>query len=154
MMHPETGPSARERGGTALLRRTFCAAEVHSVTYIDILFDAPAGDGARFREIQDGRGCRVEVGRWLERPDGSWALRIARDDLPEAHVDDTLTTKLDASDGEPWRDLARPRARPSLATVSLQAAASFLCSKLDDVERRAKELRSLGNTARERGDSE
>lgn len=49
---------------------------------INIIFDGPPGpNGPRFVEIETDDGHSVNVGDWVERVDGYWALRIAR--LPE-----------------------------------------------------------------------
>lgn len=49
------------------------------VTYIDILFDAPPGPtSGRFIEVEDESGKSIQVGEWIERADGYWALRIPR----------------------------------------------------------------------------
>ena len=45
--------------------------------YIDIMFDAPPGpEPGRFIEVEDAKGNGVRVGDWIERDDGTWALRI------------------------------------------------------------------------------
>jgi hypothetical protein len=44
--------------------------------YIDIVFDTPDGPGGEFEEIQDSAGRPIDCGRWLERPDGRWVLRL------------------------------------------------------------------------------
>lgn len=47
------------------------------MTHIDIVFDGPPGpDGGRFVEVEDSTGHSISVGKWIERPDGYWALRI------------------------------------------------------------------------------
>ncbi len=44
---------------------------------IDIVFDGPPGPIAgRFVEVEDADGKSIRVGEWIERPDGTWALRI------------------------------------------------------------------------------
>jgi hypothetical protein len=44
---------------------------------IDIVFDGPpAPEAGRFVEVEDESGRSVDVGTWVERPDGYWALRI------------------------------------------------------------------------------
>ncbi len=77
-------------------------ADAHKGQPINIVFDGPPGpEAGRFvdSETDDGKGIRV--GEWIERPDGTWALRItnfigiqeptiptARRVLIEAFVDD------------------------------------------------------------------
>jgi hypothetical protein len=44
---------------------------------IEVVFDGPPGRNAgRFVEVEDEAGRSVNVGQWVERPDGYWALRI------------------------------------------------------------------------------
>ncbi|PWU08157.1 MAG: hypothetical protein C5B51_08375 [Terriglobia bacterium] len=44
---------------------------------IDIVFDGPPGPTpGRFVEVEDEAGRSVDVGDWIERKDGYWALRI------------------------------------------------------------------------------
>jgi len=46
-------------------------------TYVDIVFDGPPGpEAGRFVEVEDASGKSIKLGEWLQRPDGSWALRI------------------------------------------------------------------------------
>ena len=51
---------------------------------VNILFDGPPShESGRFVEVEtdDGKGISAgEWGKWIERPDGLWALRI--DHLP------------------------------------------------------------------------
>ena len=45
--------------------------------YIDIVFDGPPDhEAGRFVEVEDSNGCGMNIGEWVERPDGLWALRI------------------------------------------------------------------------------
>jgi hypothetical protein len=47
--------------------------------FVDIVFDtAPGPDAPRFVEVEDDQGRSVSYGRWVERDDGHWALRIPR----------------------------------------------------------------------------
>lgn len=47
--------------------------------YIDIVFDGPPDrDGPRFIEVEDETGKSIEIGEWIERGNGLWALRIPR----------------------------------------------------------------------------
>ncbi len=48
-----------------------------SVQAINIVFDGPpAPEGGRFVEVETDDGHSMRIGHWLERPDGTWALRI------------------------------------------------------------------------------
>jgi hypothetical protein len=52
--------------------------------HIDIVFDGPPGpEPACLIEIEDADGRSIEVGEWIERPDGSWVLRISPKDFAE-----------------------------------------------------------------------
>lgn len=45
---------------------------------MDIVFDGPPShESGRFVEVEDATGKSINVGEWLQRPDGYWALRIA-----------------------------------------------------------------------------
>jgi hypothetical protein len=49
--------------------------------HIDIVFDNPPGpECGRFVEVEDASGRSINLGEWVERPDGYWVLRIT----PEA----------------------------------------------------------------------
>lgn len=44
---------------------------------IDVVFDGPPGPVAgRFVECEDSERRSVAVGRWIERDDGYWVLRL------------------------------------------------------------------------------
>ena len=50
--------------------------------HVDIVFDRPPGPEApRFIEVEDAGGRSIRFGTWIERPDGTWALRITREEL-------------------------------------------------------------------------
>ena len=50
--------------------------------FVDIVFDGPPGpESGRFVEVENERGRSVDVGEWIHRPDGYWALRISSDAL-------------------------------------------------------------------------
>lgn len=50
--------------------------------YVDLVFDGPPGpESPRFVEAVDASGS-IELGEWIERPDGKWVLRIP-DPRPE-----------------------------------------------------------------------
>jgi hypothetical protein len=44
---------------------------------VDIVFDGPPGpDAGRFVEVENQQGQSIRVGKWVQRPDGYWALRL------------------------------------------------------------------------------
>lgn len=50
---------------------------------INIIFDGPPGpEAGRFIEVETDDGKSVNAGEWIERDDGTWALRIRC--LPDA----------------------------------------------------------------------
>ena len=50
--------------------------------FVDIVFDGPPGpESGRFVEVENERGRSVDLGEWVHRPDGYWALRISSDAL-------------------------------------------------------------------------
>ena len=43
----------------------------------DVVLDGPPGAvSGRFVEVEDEDGAGINFGRWVEREDGTWALRI------------------------------------------------------------------------------
>jgi len=45
--------------------------------YIDVVFDGPPGpESGRFVELEDDHGRSIDLGEWIQRPDGFWALRL------------------------------------------------------------------------------
>lgn len=49
---------------------------------INIVFDGPPShESGRFVEVETDDGKSINVGEWIKRPDGLWALRITA--LPE-----------------------------------------------------------------------
>jgi hypothetical protein len=45
---------------------------------IDVVFDGPPGPiSGRFVEVEDDAGRSIDLGEWVERPDGYWALRFS-----------------------------------------------------------------------------
>jgi hypothetical protein len=47
------------------------------VQAINIVFDGPpAHHAGRFVEVETDDGHSINLGQWLERPNGYWALRI------------------------------------------------------------------------------
>jgi len=50
---------------------------------INIIFDGPPGpESGRFVEVETDNGKSIDIGEWIKRPDGLWALRITQ--LPRA----------------------------------------------------------------------
>jgi hypothetical protein len=50
--------------------------------FVDIVFDGPPGpESGRFVEVENEHGRSIDLGDWVHRPDGFWALRISPDDL-------------------------------------------------------------------------
>ena len=44
---------------------------------IDVVFDGPPGPySGRFVEVEDENGHGIQIGSWIHRADGFWALRI------------------------------------------------------------------------------
>lgn len=51
------------------------------MTAINIIFDGPPGHvTGRFVEVERDDGSSINIGEWIDRGDGYWALRI--DHLP------------------------------------------------------------------------
>lgn len=49
--------------------------------FIDIVFDGPAAhESGRFIEVEDDSGASVDIGEWIHREDGMWALRLKAQD--------------------------------------------------------------------------
>lgn len=49
--------------------------------YLDILFSKRPTEGGEFVEVENEEGRSVNVGEWLQREEGLWALRIFRGEL-------------------------------------------------------------------------
>jgi hypothetical protein len=46
-------------------------------TLIDVVFDGPPShESGRFVEVENSAGASISVGKWLQRADGYWVLRI------------------------------------------------------------------------------
>lgn len=51
--------------------------------HIDIVFDGPPShESGRFVEVEDDTGASVNVGEWVQRPNGYWALRLTAATMP------------------------------------------------------------------------
>ena len=47
------------------------------IRYVDFVFDcAPGPKRPEFVEVHDETGASIELGEWVERSDGKWALRV------------------------------------------------------------------------------
>jgi hypothetical protein len=45
--------------------------------YVDVVFDgAPGPELPRFVEVENEQGKSIDFGKWMERSDGWWVLRI------------------------------------------------------------------------------
>src|SRR5215469_10781229 len=45
--------------------------------YVDVVFDGPPGAGLpRFVEVENEQAKSIDFGKWMERSDGWWVLRI------------------------------------------------------------------------------
>lgn len=55
--------------------------EERTMKHIDVVFDGPPGPIAgRFVEVEDDTGQSIRFGKWVERPDGYWVIRIQLED--------------------------------------------------------------------------
>jgi len=60
----------------------------NEIMFVDIVFDGPPGpESGRFVEVENERGRSVDIGEWVHRPDGYWALRISSDALAKMERD-------------------------------------------------------------------
>lgn len=65
------------------------------MSFVDIVFDGPPGPvSGRFVEAEGPDGRSVQVGEWIDRKNGRWALRI-RLDAPVNQL--TWAARLDQS---------------------------------------------------------
>lgn len=73
---PEPAPSVDEMEGDFVDANE----RMGEAPYLDIVFDGPPDhDGPRFVEVEDATGASVRAvgwGGWVDRGDGTWALRI------------------------------------------------------------------------------
>ena len=62
----------------------------NEIMFVDIGLDGPPGpESGRFVEVENQRGRSVNVGEWVQRPDGYWALRISPSDITSLESDPT-----------------------------------------------------------------
>lgn len=48
-----------------------------NTSYVDIVFSGPPDHHApSFIEVEDDQGASIRFGEWVDRKDGTWALRI------------------------------------------------------------------------------
>lgn len=65
--------------------------------HYDIVFDGPPShDAGRFVEVEDDQGRSIRLGKWIQRSDGFWVLRI-----PTSNIDRL------PEDGATWRPRLR-----------------------------------------------
>ena len=70
------------RPGGCRLRPSSCSSPF-ACSAINIVFDGPPGpEAGRFVEVETDDGNGINIGRWHERDDGMWILRIH--ELPNA----------------------------------------------------------------------
>ena len=54
-------------------------------SYIDIVFDGPPGPtGGTFVEVENDRQHSISIGKWFQRNEGYWVLRITQQDMTQA----------------------------------------------------------------------
>jgi hypothetical protein len=59
------------------------AALQRNLKPVDVVFDGPPGhESGRFVEVENGEGKSLNVGTWIDRKDGMWALRVWADCTP------------------------------------------------------------------------
>lgn len=72
-------PAERERISEQLARIMGVQGAPAQGGYVDIVFDGPPEhEAGRFVEVENEAGESIRFGKWVERPDGYWALRIER----------------------------------------------------------------------------
>lgn len=60
-------------------------SEDHAMPHIDIVFDGPSGpESPRFIEVENDSGHSIRFGTWVDRGDGTWAIRITMETMEEA----------------------------------------------------------------------
>jgi hypothetical protein len=58
-----------------------------SAQAINIVFDGPPShQSGRVVEVETDDGQSINIGEWLERPDGNWVLRIDNVQIPSPDV--------------------------------------------------------------------
>lgn len=75
---------------------------------LDIVFDGPPShESGRFVEVENMDGKSVRVGRWIERDDGYWVLRMSaatQGEMDEARIQHILDIDIPAwqASGADW----------------------------------------------------
>lgn len=70
-------PAERERISAQMARILGVPNAPAQESYVDIVFDGPPShESGRFVEVENEAGESIRFGKWIERPDGYWALRI------------------------------------------------------------------------------
>ena len=73
-MSPDCGPDDYEFIAADVITKT---AVAFLARQIDVVFDGPPGpEPGSFVEVEDEAGRSIDVGEWIERTDGMWALRL------------------------------------------------------------------------------
>lgn len=49
--------------------------------YLDVVFTGPPDEEAKLVEVESPDGKSVALGEWVDRGDGTWALRIRPSDF-------------------------------------------------------------------------
>ena len=63
---------------------------------INIIFDGPPShESGRFVEVETDDGQSINIGNWIKRKDGYWALRITDEELRFARIDRTQPREKD-----------------------------------------------------------
>lgn len=63
------------------------------MAYVDIVFDGlPSNEPGRFVEVENERGESIRFGKWMQRPDGYWVLRIEGTQMPTPYQHDAYET--------------------------------------------------------------
>jgi hypothetical protein len=95
------------------------------VPVIDVVLDGPPGhEPGRFVEVEDASGRSIDVGVWIDRGNGMWALRLApghRDLKPDNPPDVVPTPPIAATTAAP------PTSR-ALAVIADMREVADLCS--------------------------
>lgn len=91
---------------------------------LNIVFDGPpASESGRFVEVETDDGASVRVGEWIDRGDGTWALRLPAPPV----VDEATETVVE------YLLLGHPAWPGNLATRDEESAARFLAEHQEDI---------------------
>lgn len=102
--------------------------------FINIVLDGPPGPVAgRFVEVEDDKGASINVGEWVQRPDGTWGLRIPEfnDRVRQVLADVARQECRGWTDCDPAPPLApgeTPRRCPSCEAVLILAGSEEKCA--------------------------